>query len=259
MKNLFICLFKSRFINFCKRFKKTFLFLLIAISAAGLFTSAYFYGKYSQIKGNPNVESQKEIDNLVEEVSKLMELPIDESPTIATVADVESLRAQEFFSSAQNGDKILAYLKKKQAILYRPSTKKIINVAPIFMEDDSGGQVNQNGAVEDEGVQAESEKSPEQPIQDIRVVYYNGSKTAGLATRAEERVKSAYSNFQTVDVVKASSEDYPETIVVDLSGNFASQAQELASFLGASVSPLPLGESASGADILVIIGNNYNN
>lgn len=60
-----------------------------------------------------------------------MELPKEETPTIATISDKEKLKGQVFFDAAENGDVLFAYTTAMKAILYRPSTNKIINVAPI--------------------------------------------------------------------------------------------------------------------------------
>jgi uncharacterized protein HemX len=72
-----------------------------------------------------------EATELNNEVGKLIQLPTDEVPTVATVIDAAKVKSQAFFASAQNGDKLLLYSKSGKAILYRPSTKKIIEVAPI--------------------------------------------------------------------------------------------------------------------------------
>lgn len=77
-----------------------------------------------------NVQSD-EITALQAELSKFLELPADDTPTLATVSDVEKVKDQTFFKNAQNGDKVLLYSKAGKAILYRPSTKKLIEVAPI--------------------------------------------------------------------------------------------------------------------------------
>lgn len=76
-------------------------------------------------------DAADEAKQLSEEVGKLIELPSDEVPTIATVVDVEKVKSQPFFANAQNGDKVLLYSKTSKAILYRPSAKRIIEVAPI--------------------------------------------------------------------------------------------------------------------------------
>ncbi len=65
------------------------------------------------------------------EVGKLIELPSNETPTIATVTNVSNLQNQAFFANAQNGDKVLMFAQAKEVILYRPSTNKIVQVAPL--------------------------------------------------------------------------------------------------------------------------------
>lgn len=86
---------------------------------------------------DPQQNAQAEADQIKAEVSQLIELP-DESPTIATVVDVEKLKGQEFFANAQNGDRVLLFAQTKKAVLYRPGTKKIIEVAPINIGDQEG-------------------------------------------------------------------------------------------------------------------------
>lgn len=92
----------------------------------------------SQLKNEVNKLSQSQKTNpadearqLSAEVGQLIQLPSDEVPTVATVVDADKVKSQAFFASAQNGDKVLVYSKASKAILYRPSTKKIIEVAPI--------------------------------------------------------------------------------------------------------------------------------
>jgi uncharacterized membrane protein len=81
-----------------------------------------------------NSSVEEEIRVTVEAVGKLMELPA-EKPTVATVSDVTKLpiATQPFFTAAKNGDKVLFYNDAKKAILYRPQTNKIVNVAPIIV------------------------------------------------------------------------------------------------------------------------------
>ncbi len=77
------------------------------------------------------VSAVDEAKQLSTAVGKLIELPVDETPTIATVVDAAKVKTQPFFTNAQNGDKVLLYSKSSKAILYRQSTNKIIEVAPI--------------------------------------------------------------------------------------------------------------------------------
>lgn len=72
-----------------------------------------------------------EATTLRNKVSKILELPSTETPTVATVSDAAKLQNQAFFSNAKNGDKVLMFAQAKQVILFRPATNKVIQVAPI--------------------------------------------------------------------------------------------------------------------------------
>jgi hypothetical protein len=80
-------------------------------------------------KGSAQVQS--EVDALVSEVGKLIVLPADEKPSVATITDIEKVKDQAFFKNAQNGDKILIYTNARKAILYRESEKKVIEVGAV--------------------------------------------------------------------------------------------------------------------------------
>jgi hypothetical protein len=69
--------------------------------------------------------------SLVSDVGKDMQLPQGETPTIMTVTDLTPLAGQAFFKDAAIGDKVLIFATSSEAVLYRPSTKKVIVVAPI--------------------------------------------------------------------------------------------------------------------------------
>ena len=111
---------------------------LIALIAIG--TSIYFYMQYDMLRKNPNALQEKEVAALVEEVGKLILLP-EETPTVATVLDTAALAEQPFFVNAATGDKVLVFVSARQAILYRPSEHKIINVAPLHLEGSAAQQV----------------------------------------------------------------------------------------------------------------------
>lgn len=100
-----------------------FLVLIVAIS-----TSIYFYNKS---KVTPEEDAVKELARVTEMVGKLMVLPTDETPTLATVSDPEKLRDQPFFAKAKKGDKVLIFSNSQKAILYSPTDNKIVEVAPI--------------------------------------------------------------------------------------------------------------------------------
>ncbi len=96
--------------------------------------AAYFYTQYrdtQQKLANPTEYAKEEAQLLITKVGKLIELPAGEEPTIATVSDAAKLSEQPFFAKAQNGDKVLIFTQARKAILYRPATNKIIEVAPV--------------------------------------------------------------------------------------------------------------------------------
>ena len=102
--------------------------ILIILGIGGYF---FYKNQTPQINPNDPQAAQQEVRKLVEEVSKLIDLPIGEDPTVATVTDVEKLKGQAFFQKAKNGHKVLIYSNAKKAILYDPQAKRIIDIAPI--------------------------------------------------------------------------------------------------------------------------------
>lgn len=101
------------------------LVLLLLVTSSG---SAYFYKKYSTTKKQ---DPQQELIDTIADVSKLMVLPTNETPTLATVSDPEKLKDQAFFAQAKVGDKVLIYTQARKAILYSPSKNMIIEVSPL--------------------------------------------------------------------------------------------------------------------------------
>ncbi len=91
----------------------------------------YFYWQNVQLQKNPQSVVQQQIKDLVTKVGHLILLPEGETPTIATITDPSLLKSQAFFINAQKGDQILIYTNAKEAILYRPVSNIIINVAPL--------------------------------------------------------------------------------------------------------------------------------
>lgn len=108
--------------------------LVIALAIAVVVSvglAVYFYIQLSELKKNPQAIAQKEVQALVLKVSRLIVLPEGETPTMATITDSEKLKDQPFFSKAQKGDKVLIYTNARKAVLYNPTTDKIVEVAPL--------------------------------------------------------------------------------------------------------------------------------
>lgn len=107
--------------------------LLIAGISVSATTAYYFYSenqKSQYLLQNPTEAAKEESKNLVHKVGKFIELP-QEEVTIATIIDENMLKDQAFFTKAKKGDKVLIYTAARKAILYRPVTNKVIEVAPI--------------------------------------------------------------------------------------------------------------------------------
>ena len=102
----------------------------LIVFALALAPTYYYYNQYQKAQkalANPTLAAEEETKALIEKVGKLIALPTDESPTIATVSDKAKLQDQAFFAKAENADKVLIYTNQKKAILYRPSLHKIID------------------------------------------------------------------------------------------------------------------------------------
>ena len=120
-------------------------FSVVALLALG---GAGFLGfkEYSQLKkenqklSNPQEAAKAETERIKNEVAQLIEVPTDEEPTIATVVDPQKLGDQAFFKNAQKDDRVIIYAKAKKAILYRTSTKKVVEVAPLNIGENQQAQ-----------------------------------------------------------------------------------------------------------------------
>ena len=114
--------------NFIQKYT-TAILLVVAVLGAG--SGYYFYHEYQVLKENPQAVTDKENATLVAKLGQLIELPANEQPTIATVADPSKLKGQPFFANAKTGDRVFIYTNAKEAILYDEAANKIVQVAPI--------------------------------------------------------------------------------------------------------------------------------
>ena len=212
----------------------------VIIALIAIIAAVYFFVQYQKTQNllaNPNISAQQEVKSLVAKVGNLIELPAGEDPTVATVSDKTKLADQPFFANAENGDKVLIYTKAKKAILYRPSTNKIIEVAPVNLGNNTTTQ----------------NPSPTASPKTFKVVLLNGTTTIGLTNVAEKTLTSKLSNVQITNKDNAAKSDYTKTVVVDLNNN-PSEAQSIAQVLGGAVGALPSGETKpTGVDFLVIL------
>jgi hypothetical protein len=127
-----------------RRNRPLIIFLLLTVLVIALTaTSIYFYQRSRRVSIGSTASDTGETKALIAEVGKLMFLPENETPTIATVSDPSKLKDQSFFVDAKEGDKVLIYTNAKKAILYDPLAKKIVNVAPINLGANTPGTTAQ--------------------------------------------------------------------------------------------------------------------
>jgi hypothetical protein len=216
---------------------------LIIVAIVGLGTGGYFFSKYQKaqkeiqtIKTDPTTiqkAAQEETKKLLAEISKLIDLPSGEEPTVATVTDIEKLKDQPFFAKAKNGDKVIIYTNAKKAILYDPTAKKIIDVAPVNIGTGSA-QIA--------------------PVS-TKIVLRNGTTTTGLTNKIEPEVKKALPQAEIASKDSSSKTDYEKSVIVVLNDKSKDSADSLAKALNIGIGELPQGEAKpQDGDILVILG-----
>lgn len=81
----------------------------------------------NQVGNQQNVEAARRI---IEKVKRHFVIPGDVDPTVATIVDVETLKARnDFYKSAKNGDHLI--ITPTRAILYDPDKDLVIDVVPV--------------------------------------------------------------------------------------------------------------------------------
>lgn len=202
--------------------KKSILVVVNVLVLAGLAGfGGYFYKQYKDLKtSSPEKLQQVQADQYITEVGKLYALPTDEKPTIGTVQNKDELKKQyPFFDKGENGDVTLLYPKAKLAILYRPTTKQLINVAPLNVEDSASIRT----------VGSDTERAAvEKILTDNKLTFQSGGTS-----------KTAISGI----------------LVVDVNGSKGEQAKKLAEIVKGRVGSLPEGEDKpANTDLLILTG-----
>lgn len=109
-------------------------FLFAITTVASLGVAMYSYSQMQSVKKSDNEGNPDSDAHMIQTISTVLELP-DEKPTVINVTDKDKLQDQEFFKKAQNGDKVVIYESARRIYLYRPSIRKIIDVAPLVFNE----------------------------------------------------------------------------------------------------------------------------
>lgn len=227
-------------------------FLVVALIAS-LGAAGYFYKRFQDtVKNN----AQAEVQSLKTKLSAHMVLPSEE-PTLATVTDKSKLEGQPFFQGAENGDKVFIFTQARRAVLYRPTTDRIIDVVPVNIsqpvnpanqegiQQDSNANPNEQGGVQ--GSQTEKKTT---------VAILNTTDRQGVAAEVNQLIANANINEinPTVNESYRGQRYYDQTIVSPVNDSARSLADRIARVLGAQVAALPAGESRPNSDIAVFVG-----
>lgn len=240
--------------------------ILIAVTLLSVIVSAYYYTKYKEVSNliqNPSVAGERERDKIVQQVSTLIDLPADEVPTLATVSEVEKLREQPFFKNARNGDKVLVYATNRKAIMYRPEAHKIIEIAPIAINDQT--TVNDNDTAQVAGIsqvldQPQPQVTPSTNANyKISIVSSSGVQS-DLAASYQSDLQQKFPQLNSFSNSNSES-SYSQNVVVLINDSSRSLAQQIAQETKAIFQEaLPEGISNnSSADIILILGNSEAN
>ncbi|MBI4035205.1 MAG: hypothetical protein HY381_02305 [Candidatus Chisholmbacteria bacterium] len=120
---------------------------VVALIVAGGGGTYYFYNQYQQTQRElqearaaaTSGQNQAVVQETVTKVGELMELPADETPTVATIRDTEQLKDHPFLAKGQKDDRLLIYTGAKVVVMYRPSTNKIVAVGTVTIQQQEEG------------------------------------------------------------------------------------------------------------------------
>jgi len=101
---------------------------------------------------------------VLESVRKLIDIPTDPEPTVATIVDVDALReASPFYNKAENGDHLI--ITETRAILYDPDRGIILDVVPVKINKEQQQQIPEGGSPAASPVGQPTEQPAEQQEQ----------------------------------------------------------------------------------------------
>ena len=104
--------------------------IVIALLVLSLVGNIYLWTR-SPKAVDAQADAANQVKKIVADVGRVIVLPQNETPTVATVSDLAPLKGQPFFSNAALGDQVLIYTAARKVILWRPGEGKIIEVAPL--------------------------------------------------------------------------------------------------------------------------------
>jgi len=117
----------SRAFRLAKRYSIPLFILLLALCCLAF----YALGRESVYSAHPELSGAEQANQILAKVGALIQLP-NEQPSMATINDAASAKKnQPFLANAANGDVLIVFPNAQTALLYRPSSNKLIAVGPV--------------------------------------------------------------------------------------------------------------------------------
>lgn len=108
--------------------------LIVLLASIGFAGYDYFLAKKYIFKIVSTEEQvKKEVVAVTKIIRQSIDLPPDEKAVMATVTDIDQLKDQQFFRSAQNGDVVLMYPESGKALIYRPKDKRVVEFGAMVI------------------------------------------------------------------------------------------------------------------------------
>jgi hypothetical protein len=122
--------------------RRVIILLLISVGLSVFAIYTYWSVSKKTDKFVENLKSSGQSVNnsnvLIEKVSRLVLLPKNEFPSIATINNLAQLQKESsFYDNARKGDILLIYFQARKAYIYDPVENIIINMGPVSVEKKS--------------------------------------------------------------------------------------------------------------------------
>ncbi|PIV87098.1 hypothetical protein COZ83_01410 [Candidatus Kaiserbacteria bacterium CG_4_8_14_3_um_filter_50_23] len=108
-------------------FHHFFIVIIIILALVG----TYELDRMNVYRAHPELASAEQATEILKKVGDIIQLP-QEQPTMAIINDAASAKKEQpFLKNAANGDVLIVYPNAGEALMYRPSSNKLIAVGPV--------------------------------------------------------------------------------------------------------------------------------
>jgi len=268
---------------------KSKLSIIIIAFFIGVFTGSlgalYYSQRMMPQEKQEQVQVQQDKRSIEEKVLDFVRFDTNEKPIVAMIKDSTSIKNMPVYTFAKSGDVVLVY--DDMTLIFDEKNNRVVSLVPqVLLERLPGGQVKEEvkdaddktsvSEVEETGDEESAEEADDESEikedegedsqdidkeikvstpQDITVEVRNGTAVAGLAGKISTEIETSFG--YATKAANASKKDYEEYLIIDLSGGTLSEDIENIRdkySITKVLTDLPEGESASDADIVVILG-----